>query len=59
MPGRQRAKLLVLMFAPADLAAQASMRAAFDPTGLANPTKVLPSPAGCGDVHHVPEGAWI
>ncbi len=28
-------------------------------TGLANPTKVLPSPAGCGDVHHVPEGLWI
>ena len=28
-------------------------------TGLANPTKVLPSPAGCGDVHEVPEGLWI
>ena len=29
------------------------------PTGLANPDKVLPSPASCGDVQHVPEGAWI
>ena len=30
-----------------------------DPTGLANPGKVLPSPAGCGDLQHVPEGAWV
>jgi glycolate oxidase len=48
-----------LMFAEADLEAQAAMRRAFDPTALANPTKVLPSASGCGDVHHVPEGAWI
>ena len=57
--GLEKRDYMPLMFAPADLAAQACMRAAFDPTGLANPTKVLPSPAGCGDVHHVPEGAWI
>ena len=43
----------------ADLAAQAALRAAFDTTGLANPTKVLPSAASCGDSHSVPEGAWI
>jgi glycolate oxidase len=48
-----------LMFAPADLAAQAALRAAFDTTGLANPTKVLPSPAACGDAHEVPEGLWV
>jgi len=48
-----------MMFGPLDLAAQASMRAAFDPTGLANPTKVLPSPSSCGDAHGVAEGAWI
>jgi glycolate oxidase len=57
--GLEKRDYMPLMFAPADLAAQASMRAAFDPTGLANPTKVLPSPASCGDVHAVPEGAWI
>ena len=57
--GLEKRDYMPLMFGPADLAAQASMRAAFDPTGLANPTKVLPSPAGCGDVHHVPEGAWV
>jgi glycolate oxidase len=57
--GLEKRDYMPLMFAPADLAAQASMRRAFDPTGLANPTKVLPSAAACGDVQHVPEGAWI
>ena len=57
--GVEKRDLMPLMFAPADLAAQASLRRAFDPTGLANPDKVLPSPASCGDVHHVPDGAWI
>ena len=32
------------IYTAADLAAQASMRRAFDPSGLANPFKVLPSP---------------
>ena len=57
--GLEKRDLMPLMFGPADLAAQAALRSAFDTTGLANPTKVLPSPAGCGDSHHLPEGAWI
>ena len=57
--GLEKRDLMTLMFAPADLDAQAALRDAFDTTGLANPTKVLPSPAGCGDVHEVPEGLWI
>ncbi len=57
--GLEKRDLMPLMFGPADLAAQAALRAAFDTTGLANPMKVLPSPASCGDSHHVPEGAWI
>ena len=57
--GLDKRDLMPLMFGPADLAAQAALRNAFDTTGLANPTKVLPSPASCGDAHHVPEGAWI
>ena len=57
--GMEKRDFMPLMFAPADLAAQADMRAAFDPSGLANPFKVLPSPAACGDVQHVPEGAWV
>jgi glycolate oxidase len=57
--GMEKRDLMPLMFAPADLAAQAALRAAFDTTGLANPTKVLPSPASCGDAHEVPEGLWV
>jgi glycolate oxidase len=57
--GLEKRDLMPLMFDPADLAAQAALRRAFDTTGLANPTKVLPSPASCGDSHSVPDGAWI
>jgi glycolate oxidase len=57
--GLEKRDLMPLMFEPADLAAQAALRNAFDTTGLANPDKVLPSPAGCGDAHDVPEGLWI
>jgi glycolate oxidase len=57
--GLEKRDLMPMMFTPVDLAAQAALRGAFDPRGLANPHKVLPSPATCGDVQHVPEGAWI
>jgi glycolate oxidase len=48
-----------LMFEPADLDAQAALRDAFDPVGLSNPGKVLPSPARCADIQSVPAGAWV
>ena len=57
--GIEKRDFMPMMFGPADLAAQAAMRLAFEPTGLANPFKVLPSPGACGDVQHVPEGAWV
>jgi glycolate oxidase len=57
--GLEKRDLMPLMFGPDDLAAQAMLRDAFDPDHLANPMKVLPSPAVCGDVHSVPDGAWI
>jgi glycolate oxidase len=57
--GLEKRDLMPLMFSPVDLDAQAALRAAFDPRGLANPGKVLPSPASCGDLQRVPEGAWI
>ena len=57
--GLEKRDFMPLMFTPADLDAQAAMRRAFDPLGLANPFKVLPSAAACGDVQHVPDGAWI
>ena len=57
--GLEKRDLMPLMFSPVDLAAQAELRRAFDPRLLSNPDKVLPSPAGCGDIHGVPEGAWV
>jgi glycolate oxidase len=57
--GLEKRDLMPLMFSEVDLAAQADLRRAFDPNLLSNPDKVLPSPAGCGDIHSVPEGAWV
>jgi glycolate oxidase len=57
--GLEKRDLMPLMFSPVDLAAQADLRRAFDPGLLSNPDKVLPSPARCGDVHSVPDGAWV
>ena len=57
--GLEKRDYMSLMFSDVDLEAQAALRRAFDPDGLANPGKVLPSPAACGDIHAVPEGAWI
>ncbi len=57
--GLEKRDYMTLMFSDADLAAQDALRAAFDPDRLANPGKVLPSPASCGDIHSVPAGAWV
>jgi glycolate oxidase len=57
--GLEKRDLMPLMFSAVDLAAQECLRSAFDPDRRSNPGKVLPSPASCGDVHAVPEGAWI
>ncbi len=57
--GLEKRDLMGLMFSDVDLEAQSLVRGAFDPHSLANPHKVLPSPATCGDIHQIPEGAWI
>lgn len=57
--GLEKRDYMHLMFSPVDLAAQQALRNAFDPLGRSNPGKVLPSPATCGDIHAVPEGAWV
>ena len=57
--GLDKSDYLPLVFSDDDMRAMLDVRAAFDPTGLCNPTKVLPSAAACGDVQHVPPGAWI
>lgn len=57
--GLEKRDYMPMMFGPADLRAQQWMREAFDPSGLANPAKVLPSPSSCGDGHAVVEGVWV
>ena len=46
-------------FSEADLRMQRWAADAFDPAGTANPDKVLPVGAGCGDLQSLPEGTWI
>ena len=60
--GLEKKRFMPLQFSPADLEAQQRLRTAFDPAGMANPAKVLPSGASCGHVTslgRVPEGMWI
>ena len=48
--GTDKACSMPLLFGPSDLEAMARLRRAFDPAGLANPGKVLPTPRLCGEV---------
>lgn len=60
--GLEKKRFMSLQFTPEDLAAQDALRRAFDPDGLANPLKVLPTGASCGDVNSldiVPDGVWV
>ena len=60
--GLEKKKFMSLQFSSADLEAQDRLRRAFDPDGLANPAKVLPSGASCGHVtglERAPEGTWV
>ena len=71
--GLEKRDFMPLVFTPDDLAAQACVRAAFDPDGRMNPRKVLPDGARCGDYAAaaagtevaadasaaMPEGTWI
>jgi glycolate oxidase len=61
--GVDKAKSLALQFAPADLDFMARLRRAFDPDGIMNPGKILPSGGACGEALRggaaVPPGAWV
>jgi len=60
--GLEKRRFMSLQFSPEDLEAQARLRRAFDPDGIANPAKVLPSGASCGHVTslgRIPEGTWV
>jgi glycolate oxidase len=48
--GADKACAMPLLFSEADLAAMARLRRGFDPSGLANPGKVFPTPRLCGEV---------
>jgi len=57
--GLEKRDKMPLIFSADDLDAQARLRDAFDPAGLANPQKVLPRGSRCGELQRVPEGAWV
>jgi len=73
--GLEKRDFMPLVFTADDLAIQACVRGAFDPTGRMNPRKVLPDGARCGDFAvaaagvddvgvvdadaSIPEGTWI
>ncbi|MBV8951797.1 MAG: FAD-binding protein, partial [Actinobacteria bacterium] len=57
--GLEKREAMPWIFSGDDLDAQARLRDAFDPSGAANPQKVLPAGSRCGEAVRVPEGAWI
>src|SRR6266545_2835579 len=62
--GLDKAKNLPFQYADADLNFMYRLRRAFDPDGIMNPGKLLPSHPACGEGFRparprVPEGAWI
>lgn len=59
--GIEKRDYMGLAFSAVDLEHQQRIRDTFDPLGLANPGKVLPTGASCGEVQHlrtVPDGVW-
>jgi len=57
--GLEKRDAMPMVFDPADLDAQARLRDAFDPSGRANPEKILPTGSRCGELARIPEGAWV
>lgn len=57
--GLEKRDKMPLVFTPDDLDIQARLRDAFDPSGRANPLKVLPHGSRCGELQRIPEGAWV
>jgi glycolate oxidase len=60
--GLEKRPFMLQQFTGDDLDHQNRLRRAFDPDGVLNPGKVLPTGASCGDVQHLdrlPPGAWV
>jgi len=51
--GFDKRELLPLIFSEADMDTMLRVRAAFDPTGLCNPGKIIPMLRGCGEARAV------
>ncbi|HLL76792.1 MAG TPA: FAD-linked oxidase C-terminal domain-containing protein [Pyrinomonadaceae bacterium] len=51
--GLDKSAYLPLIFSDDDLDAMLSVRAAFDPSSLCNPGKIIPAPRGCGEARAV------
>jgi glycolate oxidase subunit GlcD len=51
--GLDKSGYLPLIFSDDDMDAMLRVRAAFDPTGLCNPGKIIPLPRGCGEARAV------
>jgi glycolate oxidase subunit GlcD len=51
--GIDKSSYLPLIFSDDDMAAMLQVRAAFDPSGLCNPGKIIPLPRGCGEARAV------
>jgi FAD/FMN-containing dehydrogenase len=54
--GLDKSAYMPLVFSDEDLRAMLQVRAAFDPTGLCNPGKIIPALKGCGEARAVAEG---
>jgi glycolate oxidase subunit GlcD len=53
--GIDKSEYLPLVFTDEALRAMLEVRAAFDPSGLCNPGKIIPAPKGCGEARAVGE----
>ena len=51
--GLDKSSYLPLIFSEDDMSAMLQVRAAFDPSGLCNPGKIIPAPGGCGEARAV------
>src|SRR5256714_8550007 len=51
--GLDKRAYLPLIFSDDDLATMLRVRAAFDPSGLCNPGKIIPAPRGCGEARAI------
>jgi glycolate oxidase subunit GlcD len=51
--GLDKSSYLPLIFSDDDMNVMLSVRAAFDPSGLCNPGKIIPIPRGCGEARAI------